>query len=181
MQQDAEECWTNILASLRSKLVVGGGPGPLMHGPSGIGCNMAMRRWLFGGCRPAAGWLSRRPAARPTCTPAQMPLPPAWPPPQEGPEGSGDPVIRKLFGVKLHTSLKAEEGDEAIEVGHASQRARKPEAAASLSQLPAGGVGSWRVLFRPYFKQARWTRSPCCRRTTRRASWCATSAWRSTT
>ncbi|PSC76595.1 ubiquitin carboxyl-terminal hydrolase 6 [Micractinium conductrix] len=57
MQQDAEECWTNILASLRSKLV-------------------------------------------------------------EGPEGSGDPVIRKLFGVKLHTSLKAEEGDEAIEEDH---------------------------------------------------------------
>jgi hypothetical protein len=33
---------------------------------------------------------------------------------QEGP--SGDPVIRQLFGLKLHKSLKAEEGDETIEV-----------------------------------------------------------------
>ena len=34
---------------------------------------------------------------------------------QEGP--SGDPTIRKLFGLKLHKSLKADEGDEIIEVG----------------------------------------------------------------
>ncbi len=35
---------------------------------------------------------------------------------QDGPDGSGDPVIRKLFGVGLHKALKAEEGDEAVEV-----------------------------------------------------------------
>ena len=33
---------------------------------------------------------------------------------QEGP--SGDPVIRKLFGLRLHKSLKAEEGEETIKV-----------------------------------------------------------------
>lgn len=62
MQQDAEECWTNILAALREKL---------KDGPAGA---------------------------------------------------SGDPTIRQLFGVKLHKSLKAEEGDEIIEVGWRSRR-----------------------------------------------------------
>lgn len=33
---------------------------------------------------------------------------------QDGPRG--DPTIRKLFGLKLHKSLKAEEGEETIEV-----------------------------------------------------------------
>lgn len=34
---------------------------------------------------------------------------------QDGPDGS-DPVIRKLFGVGLHKALKAEEGEEVVEV-----------------------------------------------------------------
>ncbi|KAL4458951.1 hypothetical protein ABPG75_013816 [Micractinium tetrahymenae] len=54
MQQDAEECWGNILISLRDKL-------------------------------------------------------------KDGPDGSGDPVVHKLFGVGLHKCLKAEEGDEVVE------------------------------------------------------------------
>lgn len=156
MQQDAEECWTNILASLRDKLKVAAGA---RLGWAGwayqVQVDAAHRRfsswvqarlervlrWTDLGGRYARAMLTE--ACQPACP--CNPLPPcrtrqschtlargpAHPAPptrsaplsQDGPSGSsGDPVIRKLFGVKLHKSLKAEEGEETIEVGAGSRR-----------------------------------------------------------
>ncbi|KAF8058875.1 UBP7 [Scenedesmus sp. PABB004] len=87
MQQDAEECWTQVMYTLKEQLKVRGArtreprPGPLPRaGPGG---------------RAAQG--------------ASAPPPP---PPQDA---GGAPLVDKLFGVKLLTKLKCEETGEEFE------------------------------------------------------------------
>ena len=133
MQQDAEECWTSILASLRNKLRVSACWGVTARRQQlRRACSLRNKLRVGDGaacCLPPglqSSWppRARGPAARRSRgrrrrarsalhPPTHPPTSPASPAPQDGP--SADPTIRKLFGVKLHTSLKATEGDEAIE------------------------------------------------------------------
>jgi hypothetical protein len=111
MQQDADECWTNILASLRDKLKASAAQLASHPAPKELGLGLCRQP---GCCRMLHAALWRCP----TCIWPHVQtgcLPGCLPRLQGGPTSS-DAVIRQLFGVKLHKSLKAEEGDETIEV-----------------------------------------------------------------
>ena len=89
MQQDAEECWSSLLTSLRDNLRDPGG----WVGVGGLGVGEGVGVQARGELARAHHMLHPTPA-----------------------EAGSDSAIRRLFGLGLHTSLKCEESGETIEV-----------------------------------------------------------------
>jgi ubiquitin carboxyl-terminal hydrolase 14 len=102
MQQDAEECFTQLMYSLREKVKVRGAR--RCRG----WCRSRRRRLLASPRAPA----SSQPGGQ---APTVLSLPCRRRPPQDG----EDSAVEKLFGVKLHTKLTCEESKESFEVGWA--------------------------------------------------------------
>lgn len=110
-------------------------------------------------------------------------------PEQDGP--SGDPVIRKLFGVRMHKSLKAEEGEETVEVRFGWKEGREAGRQERLQWRVRGcaaeGAGRAHATSPrppclpapPHPTPPHPTAAPLCHRRTRWwRSWCATSTWK---
>jgi hypothetical protein len=111
MQQDAEECFTQLMYSLREKVKVrgaGGARGARRRSGSGGGGGGGVLAHAHV-CRPPAGLgaAARRQGPRPAPRRRRRALPP-----QDG----EDSAVEKLFGVKLHTKLTCEESKESFEV-----------------------------------------------------------------
>jgi hypothetical protein len=98
-QQDAEECWTQLMYSLRSVVAVRPSSG---HMPEDV-LPQCCRQLLAATAKHGSSGNTRKPEIG-----VLTPQDPAQP---------DSRVVDSLFGVKLHTSLKCEESGESIEVG----------------------------------------------------------------
>lgn len=128
MQQDAEECWTNLLYSLREKVKVrcarcaaalGAGAEPSATGPPALLQQVAAQHSSRSG--PASG--CRSPART---GPARLTLIPPHPPqptPQD-PQSPDKSAVKKIFGIDFRTELKSEESGETLQVGGRCRSAR---------------------------------------------------------
>lgn len=193
MQQDADECWGNLLTSLKDKLKAGPACQPCLN--LAFVLSGVVQSQLGAASAAWAGTRRLGRASQQPCRASQQRrrsrLCAAV---QEGP--SSDPVIRKLFGVQLHATLKAGEGEETIEVRHAAAAAAgKPPRHTSNMSLACAAFGCQprapprccchqppATLPKPQRlmppSPSRLPALPAWRRwTSSRRSWCATSAW----